>query len=92
MKQATFDELSGKEVINTSDCRRLGYISDLCIDLECGRVLSFAVRPCGGFFGLSQKEQIIIPWENITKIGDDLIFVNICHAAPPPPPKKRFFG
>ena len=92
MKQATFEELSAKEVINTADCRRLGYISDMCNDLECGRILSFTVKECTGFFAPKGNE-ICIPWENITKIGDDIIFVNVCHAAPPPPPpKKRFFG
>lgn len=92
MKQATFEELTCKEVINTADCRRLGYISDMCIDLECGRILSFTAKTCTGFFG-TKAEEICIPWENITKIGDDIIFVNVCHAAPPPPPpKKRFFG
>lgn len=62
MKQATFEELSAKEVINTADCRRLGYISDMCIDLECGRILSFTVKECTGFFAPKGNE-ICIPWE-----------------------------
>lgn len=93
MKQISFDKLRQKEVINTEDCKRLGYIEDMCIDIECGRVISFTVRDCSGFFP-GKGSEICIPWENITKIGDDIIFVNVCYAAPPPSPpgKRKFFG
>lgn len=90
MKQQTFKELCTKEVISVCDCRRLGYVSDVCIDLECGRILSLTVRPCIGFLW-SKSEDICVPWECIEKIGDDLIFVNVPHA-PPPPPGKKLFG
>lgn len=92
MKQLSFDELKEKEVINMEDCKRLGYISDACIDIECGRILSFTVRDCSCLFP-GKGTEIRVPWENITKIGDDFIFVNICYTpTPPPPPKKKFFG
>lgn len=92
MKQLTFKELCEKEVINTCDCRRLGYVFDLSADMECGRILSLSVRGCGSFLP-TKGEELCIPWECIEKIGDDLIFVNINHTPPPPPaPKKRLFG
>ncbi|MGN1121709.1 MAG: PRC-barrel domain-containing protein [Eubacteriales bacterium] len=92
MKQLSFDELREKEVINTEDCKRLGYITNMLLDIECGRVLSFTVRDCSCLLP-GKGNEICVPWENISKIGDDIIFVNVCHAAPPPPPpKKKFFG
>ena len=90
-----FDDLSEKEVININDCRKLGYISDVCIDIECGRIISFTVKNCFGFI-FGKNDEITIVWENIKKIGDDIILVDICvqqnvqHQLPPP--KKRFFS
>ena len=86
----TYCDLREKEVINMNDCKRLGYISDFCIDVECGKVVSFTVRDCTGIIP-GKGNQIQIMWEDIKKIGDDIIFVDICYTPLPPPPKKRFF-
>ncbi|MBO4293605.1 MAG: YlmC/YmxH family sporulation protein [Clostridia bacterium] len=67
-----------KEVINIKDGRRMGYVQDVCADLETGRITSIIV-PGGNklmsFF--NQNNDIIIPWQNIKCIGDDLILVEI---------------
>ena len=67
-----------KEVINITDATRLGYVQDVCADLETGRITSIIV-PGGNklmsFF--NQNNDIIIPWEKIKCIGDDLILVEI---------------
>ena len=92
MEVMTFDELREKEVINMNDCSRLGFISNVSIDVSCGRVVSFSVKDCPSVWG--KGKEICIPWEKITKIGSDIIFVNICvpeHIAPPPQ-KKKLFG
>lgn len=92
MEVMTFDELREKEVINMNDCSRLGFISNVSIDVSCGRVVSFNVKDCSGVLG--KGKEICVPWEKITKIGCDIIFVDICvpeHIAPPPP-KKKLFG
>ena len=44
MEVMTFDELREKEVINMNDCSRLGFISNVSIDVSCGRVVSFNVK------------------------------------------------
>ena len=58
-----------KEVVNINNGKRLGYVQDVCADLETGsnKVLNI----------FSQNNEIIIPWENIKCIGDDLILVEI---------------
>ena len=95
MKTVSFDELKEKEVININDCRRLGYISDVTIDIECGKIVSFTIKNCTGIFS-GKGDEIKILWENVTKIGDDIIFVDICITIPPSVPckneKKRFFS
>ena len=67
-----------KEVINISDGCRLGYVSDLELDTECGKVLSVIVPgPCR-FFGLfGREEDYVIPWPCIRRIGGDIILVDI---------------
>ncbi len=68
-----------KEVININNGKRLGLVQDVCADLETGRITSIIV-PGGSNKILSifsQENDIVIPWENIKCIGDDLILVEI---------------
>ena len=68
-----------KEVINICDAKRLGYVQDVCADLDTGRITSIIVP--GGTNKLmslfSNSNDVIIPWERIKSIGDDLILVEI---------------
>ena len=56
-----------------------GYVQDVCADLESGKITSIIVP--GGTNRLmnlfSNSNDIIIPWEQIKCIGDDLILVEI---------------
>ena len=68
-----------KEVINVCDGKRLGYVQDVCSDLETGKITSIIVP--GGTNKLmnlfSNVNDIIIPWERIKCISEDLILVEI---------------
>ena len=68
-----------KEVINIYDGKRLGFVQDVCADLDTGRITSIIVP--GGTNRLmnlfSNSNDIIIPWEQIKCIGEDLILVEI---------------
>ena len=68
-----------KEVININDGRKLGYVQDVCADLETGRITSIIVP--GGTNKLmslfSSNNDIVIPWNKIKCIGDDLILVEL---------------
>lgn len=69
-----------KEVINVRDGRRLGVIVDIDFDLATGRVKSIVVPGPSRFLGLLKGEgDIIIPWEKIKKIGDDVILVDVAN-------------
>ena len=66
-----------KEVINVSDGCRLGYVSDLELERETGRVAALIVPGPGRFFGLFPgKEEYVIPWQRVCRIGDDIILVD----------------
>ena len=46
------------------------------IDLESGRLVSVIVQGSYKFMGMFGKEEdIVIKWENIKKIGDDVIII-----------------
>lgn len=73
-----FSELRCKEVINLSDGARLGYVSDLELDGESGRILSVLVPCPGRFFGLfGSPGDYVIPWPCIRRIGSDLVLVDV---------------
>lgn len=66
-----------KEVINLSDGTRLGYVFDAIINEESGRVEALVIPVQGKVFGIFGKDnEYIIPWEQIQKIGDDIVLVH----------------
>ncbi|MCT4592912.1 MAG: YlmC/YmxH family sporulation protein [Anaeromicrobium sp.] len=70
-------ELREKEIINMSDGKKLGFISDIEINLEKGRVVSVVVPTEGKFLGIFGKyNEYVIPWREINKIGVDVVLVN----------------
>lgn len=72
-------DLRLREVINIVDGRRLGPIRDIDIDVENGTIRALVLSPEGGrmlrMFG--RQEDIVVPWENINKIGIDVILVEV---------------
>lgn len=67
-----------KEVINVRDAKRLGYVQDVCADLESGRITSIIVPGSRKMINMfSKQEDIVIAWEKIKCIGDDIILVEI---------------
>jgi len=71
-------DLRIREVVNITNGKRLGLIKDLELDFEQGRVEAIIVPGPGKFLGLFGKDNdYIIPWENIKKIGVDVILVDL---------------
>ncbi len=71
-------DLRTKDVINILDGRRMGYIGDLELDLERGRIKEVVITGTSHFLGLFGRERdTVIPWSQIRKIGQDVILVEI---------------
>ena len=71
-------EFRQKEVINVNDGRRLGFVGDVEINFEEGRLEAIVIPTSGKLFGIIGKENdIVIPWEKIKKIGEDIILVDV---------------
>lgn len=67
-----------KEVVNVNNGKRLGFVQDVCADLETGMITSIIVPGNNKLLNIfSQGNDIVIPWQNIKCIGDDLILVDI---------------
>ena len=69
-------ELRIREVIDLSDGRRLGAVTDLEIDAETGKIKALVVPGTSRWLvWFGKNDEIVIPWEKIKKIGLDVILV-----------------
>lgn len=68
-----------KEVINIKDGKKMGFVQDVCADLDSGRITSIIVPGrTNKFLNLfSSNNDIIIPWEKIKCISEELILVEL---------------
>ena len=74
--QSRFSEFRYKEVINVRTGRRLGYVCDVEFTSPEGRVTALVVPGRARYFGLfGREDDYILPWECISRVGDDLILV-----------------
>lgn len=70
-------ELKNNEVININDGTRLGFVTDIEFD-DLGKIKSLIIPGSPKFLGIfGRGSEICIPWENVEKVGNDLIIVKI---------------
>ncbi len=70
-------ELREKDVINICNGQKLGKVSELEIDVDCGKVTAFIVVPEGICSIFSTKHHVRVPWDKIEKMGKDTILVEL---------------
>lgn len=76
--KCTFTELRSREVISTASGTRIGYIDDMEIDTESGKILSLIICGRPRMMGLLGKDDdIVISCEDIVKIGTDTVLVSV---------------
>ena len=69
-------ELRYKEVINVTDGSRVGYVGDVVMDLEDGKVNALVVPGRLRLFGLLGREpDTVFPWSAVRRFGADTILV-----------------
>lgn len=72
----SFSDLRYKEVIDVHTGFRLGCIYDAEFDEESGQLCSFLTPGRAKFFGLfGYEDDYVLPWENIVRIGKDIVLV-----------------
>ena len=81
-RSITLRALFSKEVINTVTGERLGYIDDGDIEIESGKIRFFCITSnCKNPFS-KKKEAIKFAFEDICKIGNDIILIKSCFNVP----------
>ena len=88
MQRCNSEDFREKEVINVCDGKRLGCVAEVEFNVCDGKLTAIVVPSEGGFLGIGGKERLVIPWEKIVRIGEDVILVNAEGLSPVPCKKK----
>ena len=72
-----FSLLCRREIIDIGDGRRLGFVRDAILDGQ-GRIVSLIVPGRRRLWGLlGREEDMLVPWQQIVQLGEDLILVEL---------------
>ncbi len=84
-------EIRDKQVFSVKDGKLLGYVSDIELDVQSGKLVSIILPGrIRGFGLLGREEDITVPWENIKVIGNDSILVETDNIFLENPKKKKY--
>ena len=83
-------ELGGKEIVELSRGVRLGPLrdADLVVDPVSGRIQALVLPTRRGWW---RRAELVIPWERVVKVGEDVIVVNLAEEAADGPGIGRAF-
>lgn len=70
-------ELQNKNIVNLIDGKKMGNIIDITID-EYGKIKEIVVdKQKFNLLNIISNKEIIIKWDQIDKIGEEVIFVRV---------------
>ena len=69
-------DLQNKTIVNIVDGKNIGSIIDVRID-EKGVILALVIDPNKGFFKSFSHDEFIVKWNDIARIGEDVILVKV---------------
>lgn len=71
-------DLQSKNLVNINDGKNIGNIIDVLIDYKTGNIKSLLIENKNNVFSFLNKDNVIeVFWEDIKKIGEDVILVNL---------------
>lgn len=71
-------DLLEKDVVNIKNGEIMGRFDDVDIDTRVGKIQAFYIEEVGRFMGMIGKSKARrVKWEEILKIGMDVIIVNV---------------
>ena len=71
-------ELQNKNLVNVSNGKNIGNIIDVNIDYQSGNIKSFIIESKGRILKFLNKDNDMeVKWNDIQKIGEDVILVNM---------------
>lgn len=88
----TLRQLCKKDVVQLGSGVKLGRADDLELEMGSAQVCSLILRGRPRWFGLlGRGEDLVIPWQQIETIGEDVILVNCPVQDLPPRPEEDGF-
>lgn len=69
-------DLQSKDIVNIIDGKKVGKIIDVVID-DKGNMLSLVIQRTKMFRILPNGNEVEVKWDQIKKIGEDVILVNL---------------
>lgn len=69
-------DLQSKNIVNVFDGKNVGNIIDANINND-GSIESLVIETNKKFLSFSREDDMLVPWHDITKIGEDVILVNL---------------
>lgn len=71
-------DLQNKNLVNINTGKNIGNIVDVNVDYDSGKIKTLIIESKGNTFSFFNKEMDLeIKWEDIEKIGEDVILVNV---------------
>lgn len=72
----TLSQLQLKDIVFVEDGTRIGNLTDIDINVDTGNITSLVVATKSKVLGVfGESREIIIPWNHVIKIGQDVILV-----------------
>lgn len=76
--ESRLEDLRLKEVIDGADGSRYGYVGDVELDWETGKIKALIIPGRLRLFGLlGREEDMVIPFEAVRRFGEDIILVEL---------------
>lgn len=73
----SYSELRSKEIINSTDGKRLGRIIDIIFSIDTGKIKGIVAPYSKKVFIFKPCQDVFIPWQCVKKIGEDVIIVEL---------------
>ena len=78
--ESRLSDLRDRELIDLADGSRFGFVEDVEVDWEQGKVLALVVPGRLRWLGLlGREEDVVVPVEAVKRFGEDLILVDGGH-------------
>ncbi len=75
--ESRLTDLRYKEVIDVEDGSRYGYVGDVEIDWEDGKVNALVIPGRLRLLGLlGREEDVVVPFSSVRRFGEDIILVD----------------
>ena len=86
-------DLRHKDIINSNDGKRLGFIKDFEMDIVEGRITAIILPGENRMFSFFGKgDDLVVGWEQVKKIGVDVVLVDLPTFANPKQKEERPAG